>query len=225
MFKIESVRSRSRDDLREIMKQEIPGMEPALHIDAKPEHLEELLTAMNDGQEEAIHQVLAAYPFLLKFLFESTGHHGVWVKSKPQIAMPSFNGGSGKIPDFLVCAKNSDGFRWAVVELKRPSHNICNSDADGLSTQANKGITQLMQYLSYIEEHQSSIRDLLAVPELRSPLKGLLLIGSSEETEADDRKRIMKRIWNSRLKDIEIISYSRLAGRIQQELEFKKSRS
>lgn len=158
--------------------------------------------------ENEIHKFITDNTTLLEFIMPNTGHHGTYYANKPQIQPPLANGKKGKIPDFLIAGKNSDGLQWFFVELKTPSAKLFNEAGDMLSTDANKGICQLLRYLHYANEKQGFIRDALEIPDFRSP-KGLIVIGKEDEFY-DNSKNDLKFYLNSVLKNVEIISYSRI---------------
>lgn len=198
------------DRLAELKADEVPGMEFCSHWRTDDDHLRGLIEAIRSNNEPTIQKYLSENPFLLKFLLPTTGNHGFWVKPEPAISNRDFEDTPGKKPDFLVCAQNSNGFQWFVIELKLPGDSLFRLDAGGLSGKCSKSLTQLMSYMAYIDEHQSALRDTLKVPTLRGPVKGCLVMGTREEVYESTKSQEMKRIWNVFLDRIEIISYNRI---------------
>ena len=62
--------------------------------------------------------------------------------------------------------------------------------AKTLSTEANRGVLQLLEYIDVCAENQAYLRDQAGLKELREP-KGLLLIGTQAELN-DSRNRKTK---------------------------------
>jgi hypothetical protein len=206
------------DSYRKELEKLIPGMPLATHRDTTIDDLHALKHSMASGSEEHIHQTLADRPHLLYYVLPNTGHHGIWTRSKPVIAPQNFLGEPGKVPDFLVAGRSSDGIEWFLVELKRPDHQFANSDATGLSSVANRALTQILKYHSFITEHQGSLRDILKIPEIRTPIRSILVIGTEDELRQNDQRRSLRRIWNSALIDIHIVSYSRFIRGINEHI-------
>jgi len=206
------------DDIRNAYKNEIPGMEFETHQGITNQILSTFQDAVDEGDENNLHRVIVGHPSLLACALSNTGHHGIWYRSKPQIGLKTFDDQEGHIPDFLLAARNSNGLSWHVVELKRSDAKVTNVDATGLSTDANHGVTQLMRYLRYMEEHQGTLRDTLKIQGFQTPQQGLLIIGTEEETELDEKKKRLKSTWNKYLNNIELTSYSRILRKAQDQL-------
>lgn len=168
--------------------------------------------------ETSAHSVLEKHPGLFREI-KQTGHHGLWVSSKPQIRPTLTNGKKGKIPDFLLAGKGSDGLHWYIIELKSPSDCVFNAKGTAFSTKTNEGLTQLAMYLHYAKRCQTSIRDSLEIRDFENP-KGILVIGKEDETLESEEKLNLKNFWNGCFIDIEIISYSRIIHATKKWLEY-----
>lgn len=130
--------------------------------------------------------------------FISTGHQGSWVLPQQPIKTALRSVDSGLIPDYLVCGKNSDGLAWWVIEFKGADEPLFNINADGrisFGAAANKGILQLLEYIDFCDEHQSTLRDQLKLPDFREP-RGMLIIGRETEIEETHRLQKVKAAWN-----------------------------
>jgi len=156
---------------------------------------------------------------LTAFLF-TTGHHAAWIFPKQQIR-PSAQNGGGKIPDYILAGANSDGVSWYVLELKGANEKIFTKTGKNvyLSSIANKGICQLIQYIDISTKSQSYLRDELRFKNYREP-KGILLIGTEDELD-DSQSQSLKAAWNRLNKDIQIISYSRLLQIIKEKVDYE----
>ena len=158
---------------------------------------------------------------LTMFLF-STGHHASWLFPKQHLRLPS-NDIGGKIPDYVLAGANSDGVSWYVLELK--GANIKSFKQSGkrvyLSSETNKGICQLIEYIDISTRSQSYLRDEIKLKGYREP-KGILLIGTEEETEIS-QVRDFKAAWNRLNDKVQIYSYDRLLRSIKQHVKHNKA--
>jgi len=131
--------------------------------------------------------------------FVSTGHQGAWVIPQQPIKTAFRNVDTGLIPDYLVCGKNSDGFSWWVIEFKGADEPLFTVGADRrpkFGAAANKGILQLLEYVDFCDEFQSTLREVLRLPDFRPP-KGMLIIGREIEVEENHRLQRLKAAWNN----------------------------
>lgn len=114
----------------------------------------------------------------------------------------------GLIPDYLVAGANSDGVTWWVLEVKSPGASIFGrtDSAKALSTDANRGVLQLLEYIDVCAENQAYLRDQAGLKRLREP-KGLLLIGADTEM-TNDRNRKLRAAWNRVNPSLQIRTYA-----------------
>lgn len=125
-----------------------------------------------DAAETGIDSFLRDHPALLAACMNFTqfGHHGTWVVPQQVVRPPSLPGIRGLKPDYLVGGKGSRGYSWYVVELKSPSDKMFSRNRAGnmsLSSDANRGICQLLQYIDYCSAAQSYLRDILKTQRLQ----------------------------------------------------------
>jgi hypothetical protein len=64
-----------------------------------------------------------------------------------------------------------------------------------LSSAANHGICQLLQYIDYCSAAQSYLRDTLKLKDFREP-RGFLIIGREEELSSDSGAQELSRAFN-----------------------------
>lgn len=144
-----------------------------------------------------------------------TGHHAAWVVPKQTIRMRLGTHAPGLIPDYLVAGANSDGVTWWVLELKgcdAKAFSVSGS-AHSLSSIANRGVVQLLEYIDACAEAQSYLRDQLGLKGFREP-RGALLIGTDDEYNERRRKKL-KAAWNRMVYKIQIRSYHALLRDIE----------
>mgnify|MGYP003974471471 FL=1 len=153
---------------------------------------------------------------LITFLF-STGHHASWVYPKQHLRIATNNIG-GKIPDYIIAGANSDGVSWYVLELKGANKKVFikNNKRVHLSSETNKGICQLIEYIDISTRSQSYLRDEINLKGYREP-KGILLIGTDEESE-NQQVRDFKAAWNRMNNQIQIYTYNRLLRVIEHKV-------
>src|ERR1044071_4214593 len=132
----------------------------------------------------------------LALTFFKTGHHASWIIPKRTIRARLKDTSPGLIPDYLIAGANSDGVTWWVMEVKGPGARIFGGtdSAKALSTEANRGILQLIEYIDVCAENQAYLRDQAGLKGLRKP-KGLMLIGTDSELN-DIRTRKLRAAWN-----------------------------
>lgn len=186
---------------------ELAGMEIVERQLSKAK-LDAFSQAVDAGDETTAHRFLADHPIVFEPVLERVGHHAMWFKNKPQIRPPLTNGKRGKIPDCLIAGKGSGGIEWFIVELKAPGARLFHNGGY-FSSEANKGLNQLAEYLQYAQEKQGAIRDALEISDFVNP-RGIFVIGRSQETEEDVRLEKLKAFWRSTMPNIQIISYDRL---------------
>ena len=100
----------------------------------------------------------------------STGHHMSWIFPKAEIR-PATGPGGGLIPDYLMAGANSGGVSWFVLELKGADKNafVKKGNRIYLSSDANKGVCQLLNYLDWTARDQAYLRDSHELIGLREP--------------------------------------------------------
>jgi hypothetical protein len=152
----------------------------------------------------------------------STGHHMSWIFPKEQIRPPAGSIG-GLIPDYLLAGASSLGVEWFVLELKGADKLAFSKRGKRifLSSYANEGICQLLNYIDRSSRDQSYLRDGLELIGFREP-RGILLIGTEHETD-DPLVRDFKAAWNRMSPRIQIRSYNSLLRDVEGKLrDFKK---
>lgn len=148
----------------------------------------------------------------------STGHHMTWIFPKEQIR-PSSGSIGGLIPDYVLAGANSNGVEWFVLELKGADTRAFTKSRKrvALSTEANRGVCQLLNYIDLASRDQAYLRDGLKLAGFREP-RGVLLIGTDEETLDSDIQRF-KSAWNRINPRLQIRSYSALLRDVKSKLE------
>jgi hypothetical protein len=148
----------------------------------------------------------------------STGHHMSWVFPKEQIR-PASGPTGGLIPDYLMAGASSSGVEWFVLELKGADKRAFTTSGNrvSLSTDANRGICQLLNYIDLSSRDQAYLRDGLELSGFREP-RGILLIGTDEETD-DPKVQNFKNAWNRINSKVQIRSYSGLLRTVRGKLK------
>lgn len=148
------------------------------------------------------------------------GHHASWIVPQQVIRPPQPEVIPGLKPDYILGGKSSDGFMWYVVELKAHNDNIFSvtNGNISLSSSANRGIIQLLEYIDYCAETQGYLRDTLHLTRFREPT-GILLIGNEAEIEKDNRKQQLKAAWNKNSAKLQIRTYDALVRAVEQRVQ------
>jgi len=144
--------------------------------------------------------------------FTRFGHQGTWVVSQQTVRPPLTSTQTGMKPDYIIGGRNSEGFLWMVVELKGVDQPLFvhNGKRLALSSYANQGLCQLLEYVQYCNSAQSYLREQLRLTDFSNP-KGLLLIGRQSEIDSDPRKQTLRRQINAAFSgQIEIRTYDAL---------------
>jgi hypothetical protein len=174
----------------------------------------------SEARETDIEDFLADNQAVLSLTLSlfSTGHHRSWIFPKQHIRPASGEIG-GMIPDYVLAGANSDGVSWWVLELKGPNQKafVTRNKRIFLSSEANRGVCQLMSYIDVSTRSQSYLRDELKLSGYREP-KGILLIGNGDETE-QQTVRDFKATWNRMAPSVQIVSYRRLLHIVESKLE------
>ncbi len=157
----------------------------------------------------------------LSLLMFSTGHHATWIFPKQYIRPPSGAPG-GMIPDYLMAGSSSSGLSWWMLELKGANHDAFKTQGKRvfLSSEANKGVCQLINYIDISTRSQCYLRDELKLSGYREP-KGILLIGTNLES-SNEQVREFKGAWNRMNPQIQIRSYSALLDLVGKKLENRR---
>lgn len=180
----------------------------------------------NKAGETEIHNFLEKNEVVFSFVLRdfSTGHHGLWVYSKQEIQPRIKNKNSkGLIPDFIIGGENSNGHEWFVIELKGANEKIFSIESNnsiGLSSVANRGICQLIEYTDACCSIQNHLRDHFQMREFREP-KGILIIGTEDEFK-DSRKQKLKRALNQNFnKNFELRTFDWLLRNFEDEMKYR----
>ena len=170
-----------------------------------------VLVEQNAG-EKKLDAYISEHPILLTALldFDNTGHHAAWVVPKKAIRSKISSEMPGLIPDFLVGGKNSFSITWYVVELKGAEHSLFTKSGNGLclSSVANRGLCQVLEYMHYCNTAQAKLRDELKLHGFSSP-KAFVFIGRKTDT-VTQRAVDLKTALNTMNNRLQIRSYDAL---------------
>ena len=172
------------------------------------EGVDEFRIALKADDEERIQRAICRCPYLLQYVVPNSGHHGTWVFPKAMIRTKRVNGQPGLIPDFLVATRNSLGFTWHIVELKKPNVQFSNAAGNGYSTTGHQGIAQCASYAAHFRDYIETVRANVGISEIITPKNVILVIGDTryERPEQTRRRREFEEIANN----VVIASYDRI---------------
>jgi Domain of unknown function (DUF4263) len=176
---------------------------------------ENFKAALESANEEQIHRALFESPYLIQYVIDTSGHHGTWVFSKQMIKTQSSDQVPGLIPDFLVVARNSLGYSWHIIELKKPNVQFANAKGDGYSPTGHKAIAQCATYYAHFRDYIETVRSNIGVRELIQPKSVVLVIGDAE-TETD-RQRICRSNFHGMTELVRVATYDRIVRGVRND--------
>jgi hypothetical protein len=192
-------------------------------LDVSSAVLAEFEAALADGGEEVIQRCLTQHPYIIQYALRHSGHHGTWAFPKQVIRTTAADRSKGMIPDYLVAAASSLGYRWFIVELKRPSIQFANSRGDAFSSEANKAVAQCQSYLAHFQNYIDSVRANVRIGDLIQPQGAVLIMGrSSSETEAH---RQFRANFVETTPKIDVVSYDRLLEGLRADVAARERQS
>ncbi len=201
---------------REERKSRFPGANYGSLLDVNAEMLEEFEAALKGCGEEGIQRCLTRHPYILQYALRHSGHHGTWAFPKQVIRTTAADRSSGMIPDYLVAARSSLGYRWFVVELKRPDQQFSNGKGDSFSTQGGRAVAQCQSYLAHFQNYIDTVRANVRIDELIQPQGAVLIMGrSSLETE---EQRQFRANFVATTPQIDVVSYDRLLENLRTDV-------
>jgi hypothetical protein len=184
------------------------------------------LIQLNTGERE-LDKYISKHPVLLTALlnFKNTGNHAAWVVPKKSIRSKVSSDVPGLIPDFIVGGKNSYGITWYVVELKGANHSLFKKSGGSyyLSSEANRGLCQVLEYMNFCNFSQSNLRDTLKLHDF-AYANGFIFIGRENETN-DQRAKELKSAFNNLNDKLEIRSYDALLRCCESIIDLSQSKS
>jgi len=175
----------------------------------------------NSAEETQINEFLKNNPEVLVNIldFLQTGYHGAWIVHQQIIRPPQPEVQKGLKPDMIIGGKNSDGFSWCILDLKGSNEALFTESNNNLrlSSVANKGIIQVLEYIDYCAYAQNYLRDTLKLTNFREP-KGLILLGREEEFNNNIRRQDLKAAWNGH-STIKVRTYDSLLRTVERVVE------
>ncbi len=202
-------------DTREVYPGDWPLREFETHTmqlkDDAISEFDRLVTSNSD--ETALQSFLEKNPSFFAAAIDHfrTGHHGTWVTPK-QIIRPKINTANkrGLIPDFILGGKSSDGFSYWVAELKGANQQLFTINSNNevyFTSEMNKAVCQLLEYIDFCSEHQAVLRDEFKLKSFREP-NGILIVGRETELDDSEYKQTLKAAWNRVVgRNLEIRTY------------------
>lgn len=207
---------------REENKRRFQGARYGSVFDVNSTVLAEFEAALEDGSEEVMQRCLTRNPYIIQYALRHSGHHGTWVFPKQMIKTTSANRSHGMIPDYLVAGKSSLGYRWFIVELKRPDHQFANARGDAFSGEGGKAVAQCQSYLTHFQNYIDIVRSNVGIADLIQPQGSVLIMGrSSMETEIQCRFRAN---FVATSPKIDVVSYDRLLEGLRWDVRASGSR-
>ena len=168
------------------------------------------------ASETEVDKYLTTNKPLWDYFFPHKGNHGIWVIPKQQIKAKVGESDRGLIPDYIICTKNSDGFQYWVVELKGITESLLTINSAReiyFSSEGNKGISQLIEYIDFCSKFQTKLREEFRFKDFREP-NGILVLGLEKESDDNQTKREFKAAWNRLNPRLEIRTFNSILRRL-----------
>lgn len=164
--------------------------------------------------EQEMQTYIFEHPY---FLVEHlSGGHGRWLISQKRL-------GSEYITDFLIADKDSMGFHWRIVELKKPISLMFNQKGY-LSADLNKAICQICYSRVWLEKN-IDYASRLGLESIDGKIPGIIIIGRQESV---NKNIIQGIVTTDELRNrigcdlnIEIHTYDWLLDMAQRMVEFE----
>jgi hypothetical protein len=133
----------TRDLPTEEMKQPWPEKYVDWTKKRDPALWDQLKKTLDEAKNEnPLQAFFTEHPYLLALAFPV---HFCWVFPKPRL------GGGKWIPDFLLCDRNSLGYKWRLIELESPTMEATNKD-ESVSANCHHAIGQIRDYRRWVRD-------------------------------------------------------------------------
>jgi hypothetical protein len=170
-----------------------------------PELAKELAVILHEAKDERpLQEFYKQHPYMLALSFPV---HCCWVFPKPRL------GGGILVPDFLLCDKNSLGYRWILIELESPTMEVTNKN-EALSSDCHHAVEQIRDYRRWLRDN-ALFEENRGFKGLNADCEGWVVIGRRDmgRTQLEGQ-----RLADFRKERIEIASYDRLLHQTREHL-------
>jgi len=167
-----------------------------------------------NSNEEFWQKTLEENSFVLSQIF---AYPVIVVKGKAYVGGKSISNSGGNLVDFL--AKNDISKNAVLIEIKTPTTQLLNgqyrSNAYSISTDLSGAIVQVANYKNSLQNEYHNLVDSKDDLDAFEP-RCLVIAGNySKEIGRSSTKKKSLDLFRSHLKEIEIITYDELFGKIQ----------
>jgi len=171
-----------------------------------PAIVDELRQILDQAKDERpLQEFFTGHPYMLALAFPV---HCCWVFPKPRL------GGGIYIPDFLLCDKDSLGYRWTLIELESPTIEATNKDGS-VSADCHHAVQQILDYRRWLRDN-ALFEEKQGFKGLNADCDGWVVIGRRDSSRTELEQQ---RLADFRKQKIEIASYDRLLLQAQEHLE------
>jgi len=167
-----------------------------------------------NSNEEFWQKTLEEYSFVLSQIF---AYPVIVIKGKAYVGGKTISNTRGNLVDFL--AKNEISKNAVLIEIKTPKTPLLNGQYRGnaysISTEISGAVVQVANYKSSLQsEYHKLVQDKDEM-EAFEPNCVVIIGNYSKEINQSSVKRKSLGLFRSHLKDIEIITYDELFGKVQ----------
>jgi len=153
------------------------------YVQRDPKLTDELATVLNEAKDERpLQEFYTKHPSMLALVFPV---HCCWVFPKPRL------GGGKWVPDFLLCDKNSLGFRWILIELESPTMEATNKDGS-VSADCNHALQQIRDYRRWLRDN-ALFEEKQGFKGLNADCEGWIVIGRRDTGRTDLEQQLKSR--------------------------------
>lgn len=125
-------------------------------------------THLADAKDEGpLQAFLARHPILLRGLLPAA--RDIWCFDRPRF-------GAEVVPDFLLCARNSSGFNWALVELESPTAPVLTK-AGRMAAKLNDALRQVGDWRAWLRQNVAYAERQLGLLEIHAEIPAFVVIG------------------------------------------------
>jgi hypothetical protein len=146
--------------------------------------------------EKPLQAFLAIYSEILHCLLPSAEDRWTW--DRPQF-------GNQLIPDFVLCARNSKGFNWTLIELESPTEPPLTKSGIPAS-KLNTAMTQVRDWRSWLRQNVAYAQTTLGLRQIHAQCESIIIVGRRSMLDSSQTVKYAE----LSIGPYEVMSYDRL---------------
>ena len=169
----------------------VPLSEPSIAL------VEEFINILNDASDERpLQSLLSVNPVILRALLPPS--RCFWCFDRPKF-------GNQYIPDFIICCKDSTGFKWTLIELESPVKTALNARGR-MSSGLTEAIGQIHDWRIWLRRNIAYAHAELGFNEINAECPCVIVIGR----RAQLNPKLISQYRELSSSDLAIMTYDRL---------------